>query len=287
MDHGSVPFVAGFPAEDLCHIVGRHPAHCALLLHGRAHVGVRSRRAFARTVADLDAVDPPGIYANALGRADLDTGHDADCHRDPQAGRQRHLYLYCHADADAYAFAHRYPYANANGNVNPDPDVNADPDVNPDRNLHRHPDQHTHKYTDTVEHGYRYTDLDPESNAQRHPDANADLHAGPRASSAMTSATGEPASKGRVQNLPPEGDVKPKRLNVQLTERQQVVIGFVLVILVAISMLYCLGFASVALRNAWESGPLPWGENNDYPVESTALPLTPLIEPTESNISPP
>jgi hypothetical protein len=80
--------------------------------------------------------------------------------------------------------------------------------------------------------------------------------------------------------------VKPKRLNLQLTERQQVVLGFVLVILVAVSMLYCLGFASVALRNAWESGPLPWSENNDYPVESTALPQTPIVEPTESNATP-
>ena len=51
-----------------------------------------------------------------------------------------------------------------------------------------------------------------------------------------------------VQNLPPEGHVKRKHLNLQLTERQQLIIGFVLVILVAISMLYCLGFASVALR---------------------------------------
>ena len=93
-------------------------------------------------------------------------------------------------------------------------------------------------------------------------------------------------SEERGKNLPPEGDVKPKRLNLQLTERQQVLIGFVLVILVAISMLYCLGFASVALRNAWESGPLPWSENNAYPVESTALPPTPLIELLDSDAAP-
>ena len=80
--------------------------------------------------------------------------------------------------------------------------------------------------------------------------------------------------------------MKRKRLNLQLTEKQQLVIGFVLVILVAISMLYCLGFASVALRNAWENSPLPWSENNNYPAESTALPATPLIEATDSDVAP-
>ena len=80
--------------------------------------------------------------------------------------------------------------------------------------------------------------------------------------------------------------MKRKHLNLQLTERQQVVIGFVLVILVAISMLYCLGFASVALRTAWESSPLLWNENNNYPEVSTDAPLTPLVEPADSGAAP-
>ena len=80
--------------------------------------------------------------------------------------------------------------------------------------------------------------------------------------------------------------MKRKRLNLQLTERQQLVIGFVLVILVEISLLYCLVFASVALRQAWESGPLPWGETNNYPEESTVLPPTPLVEPEDSEATP-
>ena len=90
-------------------------------------------------------------------------------------------------------------------------------------------------------------------------------------------------SNVRGQNLPPEEDVKPKRLNLQLTERQQLIIGFVLVILVAVSMLYCLGFASVALRNAWESGPLPWSENGNYPAESSPVPPTPVVEPVDNS----
>jgi hypothetical protein len=102
----------------------------------------------------------------------------------------------------------------------------------------------------------------------------------------MMSATGEPVPEERVQGLLPEGDVKRKRRTLQLTERQQLVIGFVLVILVAISMLYCLGFASVALRNAWENSPLPWSESNNYPAESTALPPTPPLEPTDSSSAP-
>ena len=80
--------------------------------------------------------------------------------------------------------------------------------------------------------------------------------------------------------------MKRKHLNLQLTERQQLVIGVVLVILVAISMLYCLGFASAALRTAWENSPLPWSENGNYPVESTDLPSTPLVEPTDSGTAP-
>ena len=99
----------------------------------------------------------------------------------------------------------------------------------------------------------------------------------------MNLIVGEPVSEERVKNLPPGGEVKPERLNLQLTERQQLIIGLVVVILVAISMLYCLGFASVALRNAWESGPLPWSENGNYPAESTALPPTLVVEPTDSS----
>ncbi len=83
--------------------------------------------------------------------------------------------------------------------------------------------------------------------------------------------------------------MKQKLLNVQLTERQQLVIGFVLVVLVAISLLYCLGFASVALRHAWESSPLQLNGNNGvYYLEDEALDLTPspLVEPTDGGTVP-
>ena len=76
--------------------------------------------------------------------------------------------------------------------------------------------------------------------------------------------------------------MKRKRLDLKLTERQQLVVGIVLVVLVAISLLYCLGFASVALRQAWESGPLQqWNESENYYLEE-GLDLTPApaVEPT-------
>ena len=80
--------------------------------------------------------------------------------------------------------------------------------------------------------------------------------------------------------------MKRKHLSLQLTERQQVLIGFVLVILVAISMLYCLGFASVALRQTWENSPLLWNQNNGYSEGGTELPGTPLAEPADSGAAP-
>jgi hypothetical protein len=83
--------------------------------------------------------------------------------------------------------------------------------------------------------------------------------------------------------------VKRKRLHVQLTERQQLIIGFVLVVLVAISLLYCLGFASVALRQAWENSPLQLNGNGTYYFEEEGLDLTPtlpLVEPTDSDAAP-
>ena len=77
--------------------------------------------------------------------------------------------------------------------------------------------------------------------------------------------------------------MKRKRLDLQLTERQQLIIGFVLVVLVAISMLYCLGLASVALRQAWEQGPLQLNDSENYPFEEM-LDLTPepTVAPTDT-----
>ena len=158
MDDGSVPFVAGIPAENLRNTAGRHPAHRALLLYGRAHVGVRSPRAIARTVADADAVDIPGVYANALGDADLDAGHDADGYGDSETGRQRHLYFYCHAYSDVHSVPNCYTYSDPNGDVHPDDD--------PHRHPNQHADQHTDQHTDQHAHPHSHCDDDPYTDAQ-------------------------------------------------------------------------------------------------------------------------
>ncbi len=61
--------------------------------------------------------------------------------------------------------------------------------------------------------------------------------------------------------------MKRRRPHARLTERQQLILALLLVIFVAISMLYCLGFASLALRQAWRDATLPW--NGAYPAEGT------------------
>jgi hypothetical protein len=73
--------------------------------------------------------------------------------------------------------------------------------------------------------------------------------------------------------------LKRRRLGVQLGEEQLVIFAVVLVILVAVSMLYCLGIAMLALHEGWESAPIPWNDT-DLPVEEIeTLPNLPLLEP--------
>jgi hypothetical protein len=75
--------------------------------------------------------------------------------------------------------------------------------------------------------------------------------------------------------------VKRRRRKLQLNDQQQLIVGLLLVILVAISLLYCLGFASLALREAWQDAPLPWSgtepppENLELGPAPTALPMAP------------
>jgi hypothetical protein len=92
-----------------------------------------------------------------------------------------------------------------------------------------------------------------------------------------------------------------KRRKIQISEDQQTILGVVLVLLVAISLLYCLGFASLVLRQVWEGGPLPWENKNlnedstpsseedlDLPEEQIdPTPLSPPVEPTSGATAPP
>ena len=76
--------------------------------------------------------------------------------------------------------------------------------------------------------------------------------------------------------------MKRRRLEIQLSEGQQLILALLLVILVAISMLYCLGLASVALQQNWEKTH-PIG-NQVMPVEDGggAVPTQSSLEPTGS-----
>ena len=78
--------------------------------------------------------------------------------------------------------------------------------------------------------------------------------------------------------------MKRRRLNLQPNERQQLLLGIVLVILLAVSMLYCLGLASMVLLQAWENAPLPWNVT-DTLEQGLDLTATPIVEPTVSSPS--
>ena len=72
--------------------------------------------------------------------------------------------------------------------------------------------------------------------------------------------------------------MKRPRPRVQLSEEQQVILAVLLVVLLAVSMLYCLGLASVALRSNLANTPLPWN-STELPEEGIELPSFP--SPTE------
>jgi hypothetical protein len=70
--------------------------------------------------------------------------------------------------------------------------------------------------------------------------------------------------------------VKPK---FEISDEQQLMVGLLLALLIAISLLYCLGLASLALRQAWQEMPLPWNEEGTPGGE---LGLTPTPAPERS-----
>jgi hypothetical protein len=83
-------------------------------------------------------------------------------------------------------------------------------------------------------------------------------------------------------DLKQEDSLKKGRLNLQPSERQQLILGILLVILLAVSLLYCLGFASMVLLQAWENAPLPWNVT-DTLENGIDLTATPMVEPTDSS----
>ena len=72
--------------------------------------------------------------------------------------------------------------------------------------------------------------------------------------------------------------MKRPRLNLQLTYRQHLALAVVLVVLLAVSLLYCLGFASLALHQLWEHHALP-NNRPGSPLNGLEIPL-PSLAPT-------
>jgi hypothetical protein len=74
--------------------------------------------------------------------------------------------------------------------------------------------------------------------------------------------------------------VKRRRFHIELSERQQLLLGILVVILFATSMLYCLGLASLALRHAWANANLPWSEASPFPENPESPTISPDLEAT-------
>jgi hypothetical protein len=73
---------------------------------------------------------------------------------------------------------------------------------------------------------------------------------------------------------------------VEITEEQQLLLAILLVILLAVSLLYCLGFASLAIREVWEQAPLPWNETDSLEEVLDATPSLPAATSTLPDTTP-
>lgn len=168
----------------------------------------------------------------------------ADLHAIP------HLHTHTQPNGDEHRHAYRHPHADADQHGDRDIDAYRDPhfDANADADTHHHADGYPvadgHRDAYCFDHAHGHNACDPGRSARR---------------------------KRNCQN---GGNVKRRRVRLQLSDRQQLVLALVMVLLLAISMLYCLGFASITLRDNLERAPLPW-TTNGVTAES-------IIEPPES-----
>ena len=80
--------------------------------------------------------------------------------------------------------------------------------------------------------------------------------------------------------------MKLRRPRFEITERQQLILGILFIILLAISILYCLGFASLVARQAWENAPAPL-TGSQVPAEEIDLTALPLPEEITATLTAP
>ncbi len=76
-----------------------------------------------------------------------------------------------------------------------------------------------------------------------------------------------------------------RRPSFELTDEHYLILALLLVILLAISLLYCLGFASLSLRHALDSTPSPGTSIATPAVDSTPTwpPAVPTAQPLPSS----
>ena len=72
-----------------------------------------------------------------------------------------------------------------------------------------------------------------------------------------------------------------RRPRIELTDDQQLFLAILLVILFAVSILYCLGLGGLILRDTWQE-TLPVLNGNNVPVEEMPITPTLLVTPPAS-----
>lgn len=75
--------------------------------------------------------------------------------------------------------------------------------------------------------------------------------------------------------------MRRRRPRIELTDDQQLFLAILLVILVALSILYCLGLGGLMLRDTWRE-TLPVLNGNHVPVEELPITPTPSAPPPTS-----
>ncbi|MFN2290552.1 MAG: hypothetical protein ACK2UC_05100 [Anaerolineae bacterium] len=75
--------------------------------------------------------------------------------------------------------------------------------------------------------------------------------------------------------------MKRRHPRIELTDDQHLFLAILLVILVAVSMLYCLGLGGLMLRDTWQQ-TLPLIDGTEVPVEELPVAPTLLAPPVTS-----
>lgn len=279
-----VPFLARVQAEDLYSVYRGHLANFALLLHGGSAPGVGTSPAYTLSLGYHNTLPARDRYRHVSADDDTIAYLHGDRHLDAPTRSQRNVHI------DGHRASYGYPYGHGHGHAGPiqhghqHPDQYAYIDTQPNSYAYAYIHPNTNPHPDSHLDTDLYADADSEPNPDQHTDAipDADRHPDYDRGFLGASTTGVKGHLPRVwEHLDADHKrghcVRRKRSLPPLSEEQQLILGLVLIILLAISMLYCLGFASVALHRAWENAPLPW-EAASPTTETLEAPPNPTLE---------